>query len=234
MKSTIMKNVMEACDEEVAIAVDGVVLDGDLVVPAKAEGIVIFAHGSGSSRKSPRNRQVAETIRDKGMGTLLFDLLTPEEERLDESTGALRFDIHMLATRLEGVVHWLVSQAEWKEMNIGLFGSSTGAAAALVAAAHLGDQVSAVVSRGGRPDLASGLLEQVRCPTLLIVGSLDELVLRLNEDARAQMVCETELRIVPGATHLFSEPGKLEQVANLSARWFEKYLSGGIKERGGS
>jgi dienelactone hydrolase len=119
-------------------------------------------------------------------------------------------------------------------MNIGLFGSSTGAAAALVAAAHLGDRVSAVVSRGGRPDLASGLLEQVRCPTLLIVGSLDELVLRLNEDARAQMVCETDLRIVPGATHLFSEPGKLEQVANLSARWFEKHLAGGIKERGGA
>ena len=234
MKSMLMKNVMEAYDEEVAIAVDGVVLDGDLVVPAKAEGIVIFAHGSGSSRKSPRNRQVAETIRDKGMGTLLFDLLTPEEERLDESTGALRFDIHMLATRLEGVTRWLVSQPEWKEMNIGLFGSSTGAAAALVAAAHLGDRVSAVVSRGGRPDLARGLLEQVRCPTLLIVGSLDELVLRLNEDARAQMVCETELRIVPGATHLFSEPGKLEQVANLSARWFEKHLAGGIKERGGA
>ena len=133
MKSTMMKNVMEACDEEVAIAVDGVVLDGDLVVPAKAKGIVIFAHGSGSSRKSPRNREVAETIRERGMGTLLFDLLTTEEERLDESTGALRFDIHMLATRLESVTRWLVSQSEWKEMGIGLFGASTGAAAALVA-----------------------------------------------------------------------------------------------------
>jgi dienelactone hydrolase len=168
------------------------------------------------------------------MGTLLFDLLTADEERLDESTGALRFDIHMLATRLESVTHWLVSQPEWKDMNIGFFGASTGAAAALVAAAHLGDRVAAVVSRGGRPDLASGVLEKVRCPTLLIVGSLDELVLRLNEDARAQMVCENELRIIPGATHLFSEPGKLDQVANLSARWFEKHLSGVTRERGGA
>ncbi len=234
MKSTMIKDEMVAREEEVAIAVDGVVLDGDLTVPAKAKGIVIFAHGSGSSRNSPRNRQVAETICERGMGTLLFDLLTADEERLDESTGALRFDIHMLATRLESVTHWLVSQPEWKDMNIGFFGASTGAAAALVAAAHLGDRVSAVVSRGGRPDLASGVLEKVRCPTLLIVGSLDELVLRLNEDARSQMVCESELRIIPGATHLFSEPGKLEQVANLSARWFEKHLSDGIKERGGS
>ncbi|MFZ9940975.1 MAG: dienelactone hydrolase family protein [Luteolibacter sp.] len=234
MKSTMIKDELEAREEEVAIAVDGVVLDGDLAVPTNATGIVIFAHGSGSSRMSPRNREVAETIREKGMGTLLFDLLTSDEERLDESTGALRFDIHMLATRLEGVTNWLITQPEWKQMKIGFFGASTGAAAALVAAARLGDRVAAVVSRGGRPDLASGVLEQVRCPTLLIVGSLDELVLRLNEDARAEMVCETELRIVPGATHLFSEPGKLEQVANLSARWFEKHMSRGAKERGGA
>lgn len=229
-----MSSVLEKSKEEVAIAVDGVVLDGDLEVPAKAQGVVIFAHGSGSSRKSPRNRQVAKTIRDRGMGTLLFDLLTPDEEREDEVTGALRFDIHMLAQRLEGATRWLLSQPQWKDMKIGFFGASTGAAAALLAAAHMRDQVSAVVSRGGRPDLASGVLAQVHCPTLLIVGGLDELVLRLNEDARNEMSCETELRVVPGATHLFPEPGKLEQVAGMSARWFESHFSESIQERGGA
>jgi dienelactone hydrolase len=229
-----MKGVMEQCEEEVAIAVDGVVLDGDLEIPAKATGIVIFAHGSGSSRKSPRNREVAKAICDRGMGTLLFDLLTPDEEREDDVTGALRFDIQMLARRLEGATRWLLSQPGRKDMKIGFFGASTGAAAALLAAAHLGNRVSAVVSRGGRPDLASGVLAQVRCPTLLIVGGLDELVLRLNEDAKSEMTCETELRIIPGATHLFPEPGKLEQVAKMSARWFETHFSEAIEERGGS
>lgn len=229
-----MSRVMEKCSKDVAIAVDGVVLEGDLEVPENALGVVIFAHGSGSSRKSPRNRLVAQTIRDKGIGTLLFDLLTPEETLEDEITGALRFDVHMLAQRLEGVARWLLSQRGWKDMKIGFFGASTGVAAALLAAASLGDRVSAVVSRGGRPDLASGVLAQVRCPTLLIVGSLDELVFRLNEDARGEMTCETELRIVPGATHLFGEPGKLEEVAHMSARWFEKHFSDAIEEREGA
>lgn len=229
-----MSSLMEKFSKEVAIAVDGVVLDGDLEVPENALGVVIFAHGSGSSRRSPRNRLVAQTIRDKGMGTLLFDLLTPEETLEDEITGALRFDVHMLALRLEGVTQWLLSQRGWKDMKIGFFGASTGVAAALLAAARMGDHISAVVSRGGRPDLAGGVLAQVRCPTLLIVGSLDELVLRLNEDARGEMTCETELRIVPGATHLFGEPGKLEQVASMSARWFEKHFSAAFEERSGS
>jgi pimeloyl-ACP methyl ester carboxylesterase len=199
-------------------------LYGDLTLPAQAEGLVIFAHGSGSSRYSPRNRFVAEQINAAGLGTLLMDLLTQSEERVDEVTRQLRFDIGLLARRVAQVVRWAKHQAELAEAKIGLFGSSTGAAAALVAAADC-DDVAAVVSRGGRPDLAGDALRRVTCPTLLIVGGFDDVVIELNEEAKARMVCPTELVIVPGATHLFEEAGTLEQVAELASAWFVRYLS---------
>ena len=199
-------------------------LHGDLMLPAQVEGLVIFAHGSGSSRHSPRNRFVAEQLNTAGLGTLLMDLLTQDEERVDDVTRELRFDIGLLARRVAQVVRWAKNQPELAEVKIGLFGSSTGAAAALVAAADSRD-VAAVVSRGGRPDLAGDALRRVTCPTLLIVGGFDDVVIELNEEAKARMVCPTELVIVPGATHLFEEAGTLEQVAELASAWFVRYLS---------
>jgi putative phosphoribosyl transferase len=199
-------------------------LHGDLTLPAKARGLVIFAHGSGSSRHSPRNRFVAGQINAAGLGTLLMDLLTQNEERVDDVTCELRFDIGLLARRVAQVVQWAKYQAELADARIGLFGSSTGAAAALVAAAESSD-VAAVVSRGGRPDLAGDALPEVTCPTLLIVGGDDDVVIELNEEAKARMVCPTELVIIPGATHLFEETGTLEQVAELASAWFVRYLA---------
>ncbi len=201
-------------------------LEGDLEVPEGATGIVTFVHGSGSSRHSPRNKYVANLFRQAGFGTLLFDLLTKSEEQEDIYTGALRFDIDLLAKRLIGVTRWLEKQPETRALKIGYFGASTGGAAALLAAAELGDRISAVVSRGGRPDLAGDALHLVRSPTLLIVGGLDDVVICLNEEAYAKLKCEKDLRIVPGATHLFEEAGKLEQVAELSTDWFNRHLGG--------
>lgn len=211
----------------VSITLPDAVLEGDLTVPHGARGLVVFAHGSGSSRHSPRNRFVAQVINDAGLGTLLMDLLTVEEEREDEVTRELRFDIGLLARRVAQVVEWAAGQEELAGLKIGLFGSSTGAAAALVAAAGLRPEaVQAVVSRGGRPDLAGAALPRVHCPTLLLVGGHDDVVIGMNEEAQARMRCRTELVIVPGATHLFEEPGTLEQVADLAAEWFGRHLGG--------
>jgi putative phosphoribosyl transferase len=201
-----------------------IMLEGELSVPAGATGIVLFAHGSGSSRHSPRNQFVARTIRDAGVGTLLFDLLTQAEEAVDVSTRHLRFDIGLLAERLVDATNWLNSKPETSHLRVGYFGSSTGGGAALVAAAEGGDQIGAVVSRGGRPDLAGDALPRVKSPTLLIVGGLDYPVIRMNEEAYTKLRCEKELRIVPGATHLFEEPGTLEDVAHLAAEWFQRHL----------
>jgi putative phosphoribosyl transferase len=200
------------------------VLDGDLVVPSGASGIAVFAHGSGSSRHSPRNRSVARVIREAGVGSLLFDLLTREEESIDVFTRHLRFDIELLTRRLIEATRWLASQEETRNLRVGYFGSSTGAAAALMAAARLGDEIGAVVSRGGRPDLAGDALPLVKAPTLLIVGGHDETVIELNQDAYARLRCEKELRVIPGATHLFEEPGALEQVADYAADWLKGHL----------
>jgi putative phosphoribosyl transferase len=198
-------------------------LHGDLALPEDARGVVIFVHGSGSSRHSPRNRFVAQRINEEWLGTLLMDLLTEEEERIDDVTRELRFDIGLLARRVSQVVTWARQQKSLRQLDIGLFGSSTGAAAALVAAADSAE-VKAVVSRGGRPDLAGEALMRVNCPTLLMVGGDDDVVIELNEAAKAQMTCPTELVVVPGATHLFEEPGALEQVADLAAAWFARHL----------
>jgi len=208
--------------KDVQIRSGPVQLRGDLNIPATAQDVVLFAHGSGSSRHSPRNQFVARTIREAGVGTLLFDLLTKEEEAVDMHTAHLRFDIGLLAERLIDATRWI--KAELDYLNVGYFGSSTGGGAALVAAAELGDSVGAVVSRGGRPDLAGDALPRVKSPTLLIVGGLDYPVIELNEEALARMRCEKELKIVPGATHLFEEPGTLEEVARLAADWLEKHL----------
>lgn len=222
----------EATGREVLIDAGPVNLHGCLEVPARACGLVVFAHGSGSSRFSRRNQQVAGVLRQAGLGTLLFDLLTAEEERVDAVTRHLRFDIPLLARRLVAVVRWLRQRPETAGLPIGIFGASTGAAAALVAAAELGAVVAAVVSRGGRPDLAGAALGGVAAPTLLIVGGYDDVVIDLNEDALARLRCEKQLRIVPGATHLFEEAGKLEQVARLSSEWFRRHLR--QEERAGS
>jgi putative phosphoribosyl transferase len=210
----------------VSIPVGDGAMAGDLVIPPHARGVVLFAHGSGSSRHSPRNRYVAQELQKAGMATLLMDLLTPAEERLDETTGgSLRFDIGLLASRLEAASDWVRINPSTKDLPIGYFGASTGAAAALVAAAaKWRGKVSAVVSRGGRPDLAHEALGAVRAPTLLIVGGDDREVIELNRQALAMLTCEKSLEIVPGATHLFEEPGTLEQVAALAADWFEGHL----------
>jgi putative phosphoribosyl transferase len=200
----------------VTVASGGVSLPGDLAIPEHATAVVVFAHGSGSSRRSPRNVQVAERLQDDGLGTLAFDLLTEVEAR---DRGKV-FDIALLARRLEGAVGWLRADPDIPELPIAFFGASTGAAAALVAAAHLGREVAAVVSRGGRPDLAAEALELVTTPTLLIVGGADAQVLELNRLAQARMRCETRLEIVPGGTHLFEESGALERVAELAVAWF--------------
>lgn len=199
-------------------------LEGELHVPAGAQGVVIFAHGSGSSRHSPRNQFVAQVIREAGMGTLLLDLLTRREVEADVFTQDLSCDVEMLAGRLVAVAHWLSSQPETEGLPLGYFGASSGGGAVLVAAARLGGKIAAVVSRGGRPDLASKALLYVESPTLFIVGSQDDVVLDLNEKALDCMSCEKELRVVTGATHLFEEPGKLEQAAQISADWFCRHM----------
>jgi len=212
-------NVVDARKEQ-AIAADTAVLRGFLEIPDNAVGIVVFAHGSGSSRFSRRNNAVAAFLREAGLGTLLFDLLTPEEEEVDAVTREHRFDIPLLSRRLQGAVRWLTEQPEARGLRVGLFGSSTGAAAALLAAAAMPDRVAAVVSRGGRVDLAGVSLARVKAPTLMIVGGADLEVLRLNRDAAEELGCPHELAVVRGATHLFEERGALGRVAALTRDWF--------------
>lgn len=216
---------------EVLLPSGGRLLQGEVHLAPGAPGIVLFAHGSGSSRRSPRNQMVARTIRQSGLGTLLFDMLTPEEQSADAITREYRFDIELLAGRLADAIRWAARDAGTAGLRMGLFGSSTGAAAALIAAAEPGAGVGAVVSRGGRPDLAARALDEVACPTLLIVGELDDEVIRLNEAALERLRCPKELRLVPGATHLFEEPGALEEVARLAAGWFGRHLGGSAASR---
>ena len=211
---------------EVQIPAGREMLSGNLTIPENAISLTLFAHGSGSSRHSPRNQFVARTMNRAGLGTLLFDLLTPEEEARDSYTREHRFNISLLAERLVHATKWSRQQDEMRDLRIGYFGSSTGGAAALVGAAELPQDVGAVVSRGGRPDLAGDALPKVQAPTLLIVGGNDDVVIELNEMARDQMRCEVKLEIIPGATHLFEEPGGLEQVAKLASDWFALHLSG--------
>jgi pimeloyl-ACP methyl ester carboxylesterase len=202
----------------------GAELGGYLTIPEDARGLVLFAHGSGSSRHSPRNRYVAETLQEAGLGTLLMDLLTHDEEAVDQFTREHRFDIGLLAHRLTGAVDWLEERPETRDLPVGLFGASTGAAAALHAAAARPDRVRAVVSRGGRPDLAGEALERVQAPTLLIVGADDTPVIPLNEAARRRMKAPVEMRLVPGASHLFEEPGTLAEASGLAGDWFVNHL----------
>ena len=211
--------------EPVRVTTGSVTLQGDLVVPGAANGVVLFAHGSGSSRHSPRNRFVAERLQAAGLATLLIDLLTADEERADAYTGHLRFDIGLLAERLVGAIDWLARHPATAPVRVGLFGASTGGGAALVAAAHRPGRVGAVVSRGGRPDLAGDALPAALCPTLLIVGGEDEIALELNRSALAALGAPVkELAVVPGAGHLFEEPGALDEVARLAAWWFTRHL----------
>jgi dienelactone hydrolase len=212
--------------DEVHIPAGPVIVDGNLTVPQSTSGLVLFAHGSGSSRHSPRNQFVARTLNNEGLATLLFDLLTPEEESVDLRTREHRFNISLLAERLVHATKWAKQQQQTRDLRVGYFGSSTGGGAALVAAAELPDDVGAVVSRGGRPDLAGDALPKVKAPTLLIVGGEDHVVIELNEQARAQMRCEIKIDIVPGATHLFEEPGALEQVTKLASDWFVNHIGG--------
>jgi len=209
---------------EVQIPAGRAVLSGNLTIPENAVALVLFAHGSGSSRHSPRNQFVARTLNDGGLATLLFDLLTLEEEAIDTYTREHRFNIGLLAERLVHATKWAKRQEQTRDLQLGYFGSSTGAAAALIAAAEISDDVGAVVSRGGRPDLAGDALPKVQAPTLLIVGGNDDIVIELNEMARDQMRCEVKLEIVPGATHLFEEPGALEKVAKLASDWFVNHI----------
>jgi dienelactone hydrolase len=208
----------------VQIPAAGVILDGDLVDPPGAAGVVVFAHGSGSSRHSPRNRMVAARLQAAGYATLLMDLLTPEEEQLDNRTRTFRFDIRRLASRLVCAIRWLRDRPDTGQLPVVLFGASTGAAAALIAAAEVPDQVQLVISRGGRPDLAGPALEQVRTPTLLIVGGRDPEVLALNKAAAARLSGPAEIAVVPGATHLFEEPGALDRVVELALDRLKRHL----------
>jgi putative phosphoribosyl transferase len=224
MKARITDEANAGLSAAVRIPAGGIYLEGELNIPPGAPGVVLFAHGSGSSRHSPRNQFVARTIRESGNGTLLFDLLTRAEELEDNVTARLRFDIGLLAERLVAATRWLRTQNETGLSAVGYFGSSTGGGAALVAAAELGDDIAAVVSRGGRPDLAGDALPGVKAPTLLIVGEHDDVVIRLTEEALARLRCEREMKIVPRATHLFEEPGALEAVAGLAADWFQRHL----------
>jgi len=220
-------NGMNIENRDVQILSTGVRLEGIVSIPEEANGIVLFVHGSGSSRHSPRNQYVAQTLQEGGLATLLFDLLTPQEEEIDQRTRHLRFDINLLARRTAGALEWLDLQPYVRDLKRGLFGASTGAAAALIAAAELPEKVEAVVSRGGRPDLAGPALQKVQAPTLLIVGAHDEVVIDLNEKALAQMQpgAEKKLVIVPGASHLFEEHGTLEYAARLARDWFQTHLS---------
>lgn len=211
---------------EVIVATVDAALAGTLTLPAHACGVVAFAHGSGSSRFSPRNRMVADTLNREGLATLLFDLLTRQESEIDEVTAELRFDIELLSQRLIGAVDWLAQREAVAALPLGLFGASTGSAAALCAAAARPEKVTAVVSRGGRPDLAAAALPRVKAPTLLIVGGEDGPVIDMNRWAAARMPCEPRVEIVRGATHLFEEPGTLDTVAQLASRWFVRHLCG--------
>jgi dienelactone hydrolase len=214
-----------AVEREVRVATAGVELQGALAVPEAAQGVVLFAHGSGSSRHSPRNQYVARALRQDGLATLLMDLLTPDEESVDHYTRHLRFDVELLALRLIGATDWLRQSPATRDFAVGYFGASTGAGAALMAAADRPAVVRAVVSRGGRPDLAGPALMRVHAPTLLIVGGADAPVIDLNERAMDLLDVEKELRLIPGATHLFEEPGALEEVARLAADWFVRHLA---------
>jgi dienelactone hydrolase len=229
----VKEKILGSNEKPIQIRIGSILLSGDLNIPDGAQGVVLFAHGSGSGRHSPRNRRVAKVLQEAGLGTLLFDLLTEDEEIIDEQTRHLRFDIGLLANRLIGATDWLLKSFDVSDGDdvptIGYFGASTGAAAALVAAAKKADAVKAVVSRGGRPDLAGDeYLDQVRAPTLLLVGGNDEPVIGLNQEAydKLKLLKEDEKRltIVPGATHLFEEPGKLEQIAQLASGWFTCFL----------
>jgi dienelactone hydrolase len=224
MKTDTKDRTGDGLVRHVRIPIGQAHLEGELNIPVGATGIVLFAHGSGSSRHSPRNQSVARVIRESGNGTLLFDLLTPAEEIEDNVTAALRFDISLLAQRLVTATRWVTSQPGTRDLGIGYFGSSTGGGAALVAAAEMGRSIGAVVSRGGRPDLAAGALARVQSPTLLIVGEYDEVVIRLNKEALVELRCEKKLEIVPCATHLFEEEGALDRVADLAASWFRRHL----------
>jgi len=212
-------------NSEIRIPINSITLEGNLIIPEGTKGIVVFAHGSGSSRHSSRNQYVARELQKEGLGTLLFDLLTADEERIDMVTAHLRFDIDLLANRLVDVTNWLLNNPDTENLNIGYFGASTGAAAALIAAKEHSNSVKAVVSRGGRPDLAEKALPGVKAPTLLIVGGEDFQVIDMNQWAFDRLtVKEKQLKIVPGATHLFEEPGTLEEVAYLAGEWFKRYL----------
>lgn len=215
-------------DKEHSIKVEAgkVTLEGNLSVPKAAKGIVLFAHGSGSGRFSPRNRYVAGVLQKRGLATLLFDLLTTKEEVIDNQTRALRFNIELLAERVVGATDWFLQDEKLSQLSIGYFGASTGAAAALVATSRRPDNIGAIVSRGGRPDLAMVSLPKVKAPTLLIVGENDPVVIELNRKALDKLTVEKELVIIPGATHLFEEPGTLEEVARYAADWFARYLQG--------
>ena len=221
---TLSTHTADATEQSVVIDAGGIALDGDLAVPSDARGLVMFAHGSGSSRHSSRNRHVAGELRRGNLATLLLDLLTPDEEQVDRHTRHIRFDIGLLAARLIGAMRWLDDNDDTRGLAVGLFGASTGAGAALVAAARRPDRVDAVVSRGGRPDLAAEELPHARAPTLLIVGGRDTVVIEMNEQAMRRMKAPVRLEIIPGATHLFEEPGTLEQVARLAREWFVRYL----------
>jgi putative phosphoribosyl transferase len=209
---------------EIQIDAGRATLSGNLDIPEGATALVVFAHGSGSSRHSPRNQFVAHTLNDAGLATLLFDLLTHEEEAIDTQTRELRFNINLLAERLVHATRWVKLQPQTRDLRIGYFGSSTGGAAALVAAVEIPQDVGAVVSRGGRPDLAGEVLPKAQVPTLLVVGANDDIVIELNEQARDKMRCEVKLEIIPGATHLFEEPGTLEKVARLASDWFVHHI----------
>lgn len=211
-------------ERAVRVSVDSAVLEGIFAVPPAAQGVVLFAHGSGSGRHSPRNQFVARALQEEGLATLLLDLLTPEEEVVDLRTREFRFNIPLLADRLVGATDWLSGQPDAQELNVGYFGASTGAAAALIAASERPHLVEAVVSRGGRADLAAPILPDVKAPTLLIVGGNDLHVIDLNRQAMSQLQTEKKLEIVPGAGHLFQEPGTLEQVALLAGEWFRRHL----------
>jgi putative phosphoribosyl transferase len=222
---TMDSRSVQSTEQLVRVPAGGVTLEGNLVIPTAARDVVLFAHGSGSSRHSPRNRYVAGVLQEAALATLLVDLLTHEEEAIDLRTAHLRFDIGLLAERLVGATEWLAQQPQTQHLRVGYFGASTGGGAALVAAAKCPDRVDAVVSRGGRPDLAGPALAFVRAPTLLIVGGQDLPVIEMNRAALAQLRCEKRLEIVPGATHLFEEPGALEAVARLARDWFADHLS---------